>query len=65
MTRKATVDAVHIAVAAVNRVSNLVTWNCTHIANAASRGKIEQTLIWRRQPDGSWRAAREVFTPAA
>ena len=41
--RKATVDAVHIAVAAVNRVNYLVTWNCTHIANAAIRGKIEQT----------------------
>jgi hypothetical protein len=41
--RKAKVDAVHIAVAAVNRVNYLVTWNCTHIANAAIRGKIEQT----------------------
>ena len=40
---KATVDAIHIAVAAVNRVDYLVTWNCTHIANAAIRGKIEQT----------------------
>lgn len=38
---KANLDAVHIAVAAVNRVSYLVTWNCTHIANAAVRGKIE------------------------
>jgi hypothetical protein len=40
---KATVDAIHIAVAAVNRVDYLVTWNCTHIANAAIRGRIEQT----------------------
>jgi PIN domain-containing protein len=40
---KATLDALHIAVAAVNRVNYLVTWNCTHIANAAIRGKIEQT----------------------
>ena len=39
---KARVDAVHIAVAAVNRVDYLLTWNCTHIANAAIRGKIEQ-----------------------
>lgn len=39
---KANLDAVHIAVAAVNRVSYLVTWNCTHIANAAVRGKIEE-----------------------
>ena len=40
--RKATVDALHIAVASVNRVNYLVTWNCRHIANAAIRGKIEQ-----------------------
>lgn len=40
---KATLDAIHIAVAVLNRVDDLVTWNCTHIANAAIRGKIEQT----------------------
>lgn len=34
-------DALHIAVAAVNRIAYLVTWNCTHIANAAVRGKID------------------------
>jgi hypothetical protein len=39
---KAVVDALHIAVAAVNRVDYLLTWNCTHIANAAVRGKIER-----------------------
>ena len=39
---KARVDAVHIAVAAVNRVDYLLTWNCAHIANAAVRGKIEE-----------------------
>ncbi len=43
--RTAKVDALHIAVAAVNRVNYLVTWNCTHIANAAIRGKIEQTCV--------------------
>ena len=40
---KANLDAVHIAVAAVNHLNYLVTWNCTHIANAAIRGKIEET----------------------
>lgn len=40
---KAAVDAVHIAVAAVNGMDFLLTWNCTHIANAATRVKIEQT----------------------
>jgi predicted nucleic acid-binding protein len=38
---KAAVDALHIAIAAVNGVDYLVTWNCTHIANAAMRHKIE------------------------
>ncbi len=39
---KALIEAVHIAVAAVNRVDYLLTGTCTHIANAAVRGKIEQ-----------------------
>lgn len=40
---KAEVDAVHIAVAVVNGMDFLLTWNCAHIANAAIRGKIEET----------------------
>lgn len=39
---RAVVDAVHIAVAAVNGMDYLLTWNCAHIANAATRGKIER-----------------------
>jgi hypothetical protein len=39
---KARLDAIHIAVAAVNHMNYLLTWNLTHIANAAIRGKIEQ-----------------------
>jgi hypothetical protein len=38
---KAAADALHIAVAAVNGVSYLLTWNCTHIANAILRPRIE------------------------
>jgi hypothetical protein len=34
-------DAVHIAVAAVNGVQFLLTWNCRHMANAAMRPVIE------------------------
>lgn len=34
-------DALHIAIAAVNGVQYLVTWNFKHIANAAMRGRIE------------------------
>lgn len=40
---KAELDAVHIAVAVVNGMDFLLTWNCAHIANAAIRGKIEET----------------------
>ena len=34
-------DALHIATAAVHGMDYLLTWNCTHIANAALRGRIE------------------------
>ena len=40
---QAMVDALHIAVAAVNEIDYLLTWNCRHIANATVPGKIEQT----------------------
>jgi hypothetical protein len=39
---KATVDAYHISVSAVNGIEYLVTWNCRHIANPALRPKIER-----------------------
>jgi hypothetical protein len=35
-------DAFHIAIAAVNGVDYLLTWNCKHIANATLRGRIEK-----------------------
>ena len=34
-------DAAHIAIAAANGVNYLVTWNFRHIANAATRSRIE------------------------
>jgi len=39
---KAAVDALHIAIAVVNGIDYLLTWNCTHIANAAMRIQIER-----------------------
>jgi predicted nucleic acid-binding protein len=39
--KKAEVDALHIAIAAVNGIEYLLTWNCSHIANARMRSKIE------------------------
>ena len=41
LPKKAEIDAFHIAVAAVNGIEYLLTWNCTHIANAVLRPKIE------------------------
>ena len=38
---QAVVDALHIAVSAVHGMNYLLTWNCTHIANASLRFRIE------------------------
>jgi hypothetical protein len=38
---RAAADAVHIALSVVNGMDFLLTWNCTHIANAAFRPVIE------------------------
>lgn len=34
LPRKADIDALHIAIAAIHGVEYLLTWNCRHIANA-------------------------------
>ncbi|PKN77509.1 MAG: DNA-binding protein [Deltaproteobacteria bacterium HGW-Deltaproteobacteria-10] len=39
---EAEIDAYHKAVATVNGVEYLLTWNCVHIANALIRPKIEE-----------------------
>ena len=41
MPSKAAIDAAHVAIAAIHGVEFLLTWNCTHIANAVTRDKIE------------------------
>ena len=41
LPEKARIDALHIAVATLNGMDYLLTWNCTHIANAVLRQKIE------------------------
>lgn len=38
---KETLDALHIAITVVNGIEYLLTWNCTHLANAALRKKID------------------------
>jgi hypothetical protein len=42
LPQKARADALHIAVAAVNGMDYLLTWNCAHIANAVLRPRIEE-----------------------
>lgn len=39
---KATADALHIATAAVHGMDYLITWNCTHIANAVIFRSVER-----------------------
>ncbi|MDH3599057.1 MAG: type II toxin-antitoxin system VapC family toxin [Candidatus Tectomicrobia bacterium] len=39
---QAMTDAFHIAIACVHGMEYLLTWNCTHIANAHFRSRIEQ-----------------------
>ena len=48
----ACVDALHIAVATVNNLSYLMTWNCAHIANATIRSHLvlEADLAGYRLP---------------
>ena len=42
LPKAAWTHAAHVAVAAVNGIDFLLTWNLRHLANAALRGKIEQ-----------------------
>jgi predicted nucleic acid-binding protein len=39
---KANADALHIAVAAVNGIDYLLTWNCSHLANAFMIPRVEK-----------------------
>ena len=41
LPQRAELDVLHIAVATVHGVDYLLTWNCTHIANATLRYQIE------------------------
>ena len=42
---KAQVDALHIATASHHRIDYLLTWNCTHIANARILPRIHRVLL--------------------
>lgn len=45
--RKASEDAVHIAVATVHGMDYLLTWNCRHIANAEIRHRLVEAMLGR------------------
>jgi len=45
--KKAVRDAAHIAIAAVNDVDYLLTWNCRHLANAQIIRKVSAICITR------------------
>ncbi|MCI0335047.1 MAG: type II toxin-antitoxin system VapC family toxin [Planctomycetes bacterium] len=38
-------DAFHLAIAAVNAIDYLLTWNCRHLANASMRTKIASVCV--------------------
>lgn len=44
LPRSATLDALHIACAAVNHVEYLLTWNCKHIANPIILPRVYRVL---------------------
>jgi hypothetical protein len=44
MPKEAATDALHVGLAAANGIDYLLTWNCKHIANALTRGRIERVL---------------------
>ena len=50
-------DALHIAICALNGIDYLVTWNCTHLANAVMRRQVERFL------DGAGYACPVICTP--
>jgi predicted nucleic acid-binding protein len=41
LPERAALDALHIALSVVHGMDYLLTWNCTHIANATLRSQIE------------------------
>lgn len=41
----ASTDTLHIAIARVNQLDYLLTWNCRHIANAVMRPKLEALCL--------------------
>ncbi len=43
--QQAKLDALHIAIAAVHGIHVVLTWNCAHISNFATRKKVTEILM--------------------
>jgi len=41
LPERAEIDTLHIAIAVTNQADFLLTWNCTHLANATLRQQID------------------------
>jgi predicted nucleic acid-binding protein len=57
---KAAIDAVHVAVAVVNGMDYLVTWNCAHIATAGRRASRRRSSA---RPRNFWRSNTWLVIP--
>ncbi len=57
LPNKAQVDALHISIAAIHRIDYLLTWNCRHIDNPATKP------IMRRVCDNEGYSCPEICTP--
>jgi len=42
--QKAVTDALHIAIATIHEINILLTWNCTHLANAEILGEVARIV---------------------
>jgi predicted nucleic acid-binding protein len=45
LPKKASNDALHLAIAAVHKIDYLMTWNCRHLDNAELKPKIRNLLL--------------------
>ncbi|MBF0460443.1 MAG: hypothetical protein HQL87_03525 [Magnetococcales bacterium] len=58
---KASIDSLHISLAALQQVDYLLTWNCRHIANSRTRRAIDEILKMREMPSPAIVTPEELF----
>jgi hypothetical protein len=46
LPQKALIDASHLALAIVHRMDYLITWNCTHLANAVLQKELVEYCVY-------------------